>query len=412
VTALLGGIQVLDMGRLVAPGYASARLADLGAAVTKVELTPDGDYLRKVPPLFDNVSVLHWELNRGKRSLALNWRKPEASDVLRRLVARSDVFIESTLAGGAARMGLDWDSLKQVNPRLVHCSITSFGDDRPYTRLRAHGLNIDAAAGVAPVSTNADGDPEIGRLTHWVASQAAGLNAAMAIIAALFARERSGAGRHLHVSCWDAAVSFNYQSMITYANLGTDFPYPSPRDGFGPRYNSYRAADGRFVLLAAAERKFWERFCVAAGHPELIGESEMFSYEADPASAEAEQRVIAKVMAERPAAEWIQLAAEHELPITPIHTAPELLELPQTEVSGMLAHRTGLAAGHSFRHVSSPVQVQDAPFSVGAPAPAFGADSVAVLGDAAFTRDEVDRLVAGGVVIDCSSRAEGGSPMS
>jgi alpha-methylacyl-CoA racemase len=408
---MLAGVRVLDIGRLVAPAYASARLVDLGAEVTKIELAPAGDYLRVVPPLLDGTSVLHYELNRGKASLGLDWTNPGARDVLLRMVEQADVFIESTLDGGAERMGIGWPALQAVNPRLVYCSITSFGEQRPYARLRAHGLNIDAAAGIIPVTVAADGQPEISQVTHWVASQAAGLNAALGITAALVHRERGGAGQHVRVACWDAAVSFNYQSVVTQANLGTDFPYPSARDGFGPRYNSYLTADGRVVLLAAAEKKFWDKFCAVAGRPDLAADDRGFAYSGDPGSdtasgAESDtesdrlRQAIAGIIAARTAAEWIRLAIDHELPITPVHDAAELLDLDQTRQASMMSATTPAGQqGRRFRHVSSPIQVDDVPFTVESAAPAFGQDSARVLGAYGYRDAEVAGLVADGVVL-------------
>lgn len=404
MTALLAGVRVLDMGRLVAPAYASGKLRDLGAEVTKVELAPLGDYLRSVPPLKNGVGVLHWELSRGKQSLALDWRQPRARDLLYRLVAEADVFIESTMGDAAARMGVDWETLQPRNPRLVHCSITSFGRGQPYADLRAHGLNIDAAAGVAPVTTDAHGHPEIGRLTHWVASQAAGLNAALAITAALFAREQTGVGRHIDVSCWDAAVSFNYQSIVCHANLGHDFPYPSANEGFGPRYNSYLTSDGRVVLLAAAEPKFWHRFCEVVGRADLAEGQHEFSYGRTGVDGEREQAEIAAIIATRTAAQWMELAVERELAMTPIHDPSELLELEQTVASGMLAHTTSIGDDQQFRHVSFPASIEHAPFSPGSAAPAFGADSTAVLTSYGVGIDEIADLQAGGAVLGALAR--------
>jgi formyl-CoA transferase len=399
MAALLDGVKVLDMGRLVAPAYASARLRDLGAEVVKVELAPLGDYLRSVPPLFRDMSVLHWELNRGKRSIGLDWRHPEAQQVVYDLAKTSDVFIESTMGDAMYRMGLDWDTMRKINPKIVHCSITSFGRNRPYADLRAHGLNIDAAAAIAPIAINKNGQPEIGRLTHWVASQAAGLNAALAISAALFARAGSGSGHHIDISCWDAAVSFNYQSLVCHANLGADFSYPRPNEGFGPRYNSYMTADGRVVLLAAAEPKFWARFCEVVGRPDLAHDTDSFSYGETGLSGAEQQTEIAGIIATKSAEEWISLAVERGLPLTPIHDPAELFDLDQTRASGMLSHRTELHAGTSFRHVAFPAQIDDAPFTPGSPAPSFAADSVAVLHSYGFDKAEIERLVAAGAVV-------------
>jgi crotonobetainyl-CoA:carnitine CoA-transferase CaiB-like acyl-CoA transferase len=403
VAGLLDGVKVLDMGRLVAPAYASARLRDLGAEVVKIELAPDGDYLRSVPPLFQGIGVLHWELSRGKRSIGLDWRRPEAREVLYELAGQSDVFIESTVGDSARRMGLDWETMQRINPRMIHCSITSFGRDRPYSNLRAHGLNIDAAAAIAPVTVNAAGQSEIGHLTHWVASQAAGLNAALAIGAALFARERSGSGRHIEVACWDAAVSFNYQSLVCQANLGVDFPYPSPDDGLGPRYNSYTTADGRAVLLAAAEPKFWVRFCEVVGRPDLVHDADSFSYGETGASGAEQRSEIAAIIAARTAAEWIRLAVDRELPLTPIHDPAELLDLDQTLASGMLSHETELGNGTSFRHVASPALVDGAPFTPGGGAPAFAADSAEVLRSYGFGEAGIEGLILAGAVVTATA---------
>ena len=320
----LAGVRVLDLTRLLAGATATRKLADLGAEVVKVEEPGRGDYLRTIPPLVDGEGLMHRVLNRGKKSVALDYRTDEGRATLDRLALAADVLVEVSRPGRLAEFGIDLADLRCRHPRLVICSVSAYGQTGPLASLPAHGMNMDAYAGW--VST----DPWNGRrriasgIFTSVAVELGGLNAAVAILAAVLEARTTGRGAWIEVSCWDAAVEATRLRLAHFAATGSDLF--DVRE-LGPLYDVYTAADGRLLLFGALERKFWDRFCAGVERPDLA--ARWTSGAAVQFDADDELRgELDAIFARHPAAEWIERFTAWEVPGAEILEPAEVLDHP------------------------------------------------------------------------------------
>ncbi|WP_156255315.1 CaiB/BaiF CoA transferase family protein [Sandarakinorhabdus oryzae] len=253
----LAGIRIIDCSQIVSGPMACQMLGDQGAEVIKVE-SPGGDPVRGLGPKKADLSSMFIAVNRGKQGLCLDLKSPEGIAVLERLVATADVLVENFRPGVLARLGLGWDRLQAINPRLIYCSITGFGPDGPYQNIRVYDPVIQAVSGIAATQVDKEGTP--GLVRHLVADKVTALTAAQAITAALFRRERAGGvnrdgqGERIEVAMLDAAVAFNWpDSMYNLAFLD-DAPATWPE--YGAQMRLWKAADGQVAIGALQDAEF------------------------------------------------------------------------------------------------------------------------------------------------------------
>ena len=317
-------MRVLDLTRLLAGATATRKLADLGAEVVKVEQPGRGDYLRTIPPFVAGEGIMHRVLNRGKKSVALDYRTEDGRATLDRLALAADVLVEVSRPGRLAEFGIDLADLRRRHPALVVCSVSAYGQTGPLASLPAHGMNMDAYAGW--VST----DPWNGRrriasgIFTSVAVELGGINAAVGILAALLEARSTGRGAWIEVSCWDAAVEATRLRLAHLVAEGTDLF--DVRE-LGPLYDVYRAADGKLLLFGALERKFWERFCAGVERPDLAARWQgggAVQFEDD----DEVRRALDEIFATAPAAVWIERFIAWEVPGAEILSPGEVLAHP------------------------------------------------------------------------------------
>lgn len=323
----LVGTVVVDLSRLL-PGPLAARiLADLGARVIKVEEPRLGDPVRAAPPLVRGRSALAAQLLAGVESIALDLRREPARKALLGLLSRADVLLETLRPGGLGRLLLPPEELRERFPRLVVCSLSGWGQDGPLAARAGHDLTYQALAGsLAPTAAM----PAVP-----VADLAGAWAAATAVLAALVARERTGAGSRVDASLYDGALHANLTNWAAEAGGARRVGEPLPLTGALPCYALYPTADGGHLALAALEPKFWHRFCRLVGRPDLRRRQ----YSADPAV----RAKVAAVVARRTRKEWAALAASEDLPLEPVLSAAEALEHPQAVARGVVGRaRDGL----------------------------------------------------------------------
>lgn len=341
--APLAGLRVIDSS-LLGPGAAGMHLADLGAEVIKIETAGGGDYVRRMAfPIIDGVSLLHWHINRGKKSVVLDLRKPEAVATYLDLVRRSDVVIEAMRPGALDRRGLTWERLRAANPRIVLCHVSGYGLTGPYRDLPSHGYAYDSWAGVARPQFDENGFPFIPAYTT-IGIHAGPLYAALGIVAAVLRARATGEGCELEVAQSDAAASFNWNGIE--GNKAHERPEsevtgndgdgkPGPRRPMGGetmreavRYQFYRSADG-FILFMASEQLFWRNFCAAVDRMDL--------FERWPGARVAEhergnlelRRELTTIFAMRTTREWLELSRQANIPIAPVNDAQSIAADPQ-----------------------------------------------------------------------------------
>jgi crotonobetainyl-CoA:carnitine CoA-transferase CaiB-like acyl-CoA transferase len=400
-SALLAGIRVLDLTRLLPGGYLTLLLADLGADVVKVEEPGRGDYFRAFPPIVDGEGAYFHAVSRGKRSVTLNLKAPEGADLLRRLASRADVLVESFRPGVMERLDLGAARLRTLNRRLVYCAISGYGQDGPY-RLRAgHDLNYIAAAGLLGLTGTpgeAPGDPGVPVIPAVQVADLAGgaLLPAVAILAALVSRAATGEGAALDLAMTDGVLSLLGIHVARAAASGeTARRGDMLLTGRYPCYGVYRTGDGRELAVGAIEAKFWESFCAVIGRPDLTPH----------AFAEGEEgarvkREVAAVLASRTLAEWVAAFSDADACVEPVATLKAALEHPQLRHRGMVVEQPTPSGGRLLT-VGSPVHALGATGpapKARRPAPRLGADTAAVLAEVDVDADALARLRAAGVV--------------
>jgi len=398
VTAPLAGVKVVELARILAGPWAGQLLADFGADVVKVE-SPAGDDTRGWGPPFvryadggADAAYFH-SCNRGKRSVAVDFGKPEGRDIVVRLAASADVLIENFRVGGLARHGLDHASLKAVNPRLVYCSITGFGQTGPYADLPGYDFLVQAMGGIMDLTGDPAGEPQ--KVGVAFADIFSGLYAVVAIQAALAERARIGEGRHIDISLLDVQVGVLANQAMNYLVTGTP---PHRLGNAHPNivpYQVFAVADGHVVVTVGNDAQF-RKFCGVIGAPELAE---------DPAYATNEQRVknraalIPRLVARlapfrrQPLLDGLAAAG---VPGGPINALDQVFADPQVLARGMRVDLPG--ADGAVPSVRTPVLLSGEPVIARRAAPRLGADTAAVLADIGYDAAQIERLRAAGVI--------------
>jgi crotonobetainyl-CoA:carnitine CoA-transferase CaiB-like acyl-CoA transferase len=384
--APLAGLRVIESS-LLGPAAITTHLADLGAEVIKVE-SPAGDYVREMTwPIVRGVSLLHLHVNRGKRSVVLDLRKPEAVEVFRDLVRGADVVVEAMRPGSLARRGLGFDDLRAVNPRVVFCNISGYGMTGPYRDLPAHGIAFDTWAGIVNPAYDEEGFCFIPEHAS-IGMHAGPMFGALGILAAVLRARETGAGSMLEIGQSDAAAYMDWyrsESWLAYRRP-EDEVTGNKSDGYarrapgtagmkeGVRYQMYESADGH-VLFMASEQEFWRNFCACVGRMELF-ERWPGSKFADHARGNRElQRELREIFRTRTSAEWIRLGEEKNFPIAPVNSPKTLVDDPQfRDRFPLLPHET-----HGVDMLPFPVKFLGETLPDPAMAPTVGEHTDAVL---------------------------------
>jgi crotonobetainyl-CoA:carnitine CoA-transferase CaiB-like acyl-CoA transferase len=410
----LDGVGVLELAHVMAGPVCGLMLADLGADVVKVERLPGGDNSRAfVPPELDGESAAFMMLNRGKRGIALDLRRPEGVEVVRRLAAGADVLIENFRLGTMERMGLGWDGLARANPRLVYCQITGFGRTGPLAEAGGFDLIAQGYSGLMGITGEAPGRDPV-KVGAPVTDITAGILGALGVTAALFERERTDHGQLVDTSLLEAGITQTYwQSAIALATgrspgaMGSSHPLSAP-------YQAFRTADG-WLNVGASNAATWLRLTRAIDRPELA-EDPRYATNADRMARLDELcEDLSAVFVARGTGDWLDLLGAAGVPVGPVASIGEMLDHAQT-----LAREMVIDVRHSrlgtMRSLGSPLKLSGsttaaaaaplshAPEDSAAPSPGRGAPQLGehtreVLLERGWTGAEVDALVARGVAV-------------
>jgi len=387
MTAPLAGVRVLDLSRLLPGPFCSMLLLHLGAEVIKVEDPSSGDYTRQMPPLVGAEGAYFLALNRGKRSLAVNLKTAEGRGIFLRLAETADVVLESFRPGIADRLGVGYQAVNAVNPRIVYCSLTGYGQDGPYQRRAGHDVNYMALSGLLGLTGMAGGPPVIPAVQ--IADLAGGTCAALAIVTALYARERTGRGQYLDVAMLDAVVSWLPLLVAWQAGGGEVARGRLPLSGRFPCYQVYETRDGQFMSLGALEPGFWANFCRLVDREDLIPRQ----FDGDQATFQ-EMRAIFR---SRTRDEWVKLLEGVDTCCEPVKSLSEALADPQVRHRGMVKEVPHPAAG-AVPQLGSPLRLEDAERVCALPAPRLGEHTHKVLLELGYAPEEIEALQARGVV--------------
>lgn len=355
----LQGIRVLELARVLAGPWCGMTLADLGADVIKLE-SPGGDDTRGWgPPFAHDLSAYFACCNRGKRSLALDLADAASRPILEALVARADVVIENYRTGGAEKLGVDYPTLRAINPRLVYCSISGYGRDGPDANRPGYDFAIQAEAGLMSLTGPVEGAPQ--RTGTAVADIAAGQNAAIAVLAALLHRQRTGEGQCVGVSLFDSQLQLLANSASGVLFTGQDAPRLGNQHPNIVPYQVFAGSDGHFVLAVASEA-LWQRLCASLAKPEWLADPRFADNSGRVRHRESLSALLADVFSQRPLAHWLQLFQAAGIPATPINTVQQAIAHRATENNGMRIELDRVPMlGSPLRLQATPVQYSRPP---------------------------------------------------
>ncbi|RTE66474.1 CoA transferase [Amphritea opalescens] len=373
----LKGLKVLDLSTLLPGPYATMMLADLGAEVLRVESASRHDLVRNMKPLVDGQSAAFSYLNRGKESLALNLKHPEAIELIDQLVGEYDILIEQFRPGVMARLGLDYERLKKVNPQLIYCSITGYGQTGPYRDKAGHDLNYLALSGAAShMGRKSSGPAPMGLQ---VADVAAGSHpAVIAILAAVIGRQSTGEGCYLDISMADNTLAL--QALMVPAALN-GAPDPRPEGNFlngGGFYDYYRTADDRYLSVGSLEPQFRQRLAQALNiqdNPPL--EDRQF------------KTLLQQKFAKQDLENWCEELADQDICVEPVLTVKEAAEHPQFVARNMIATKNS-----GERQIDSALGFEQQPIR---PAPRCGEQGIKIMEKLGYSQTEIDTLREAGL---------------
>ncbi|MEP6827272.1 MAG: CaiB/BaiF CoA-transferase family protein [Aestuariivirga sp.] len=384
MSGALSGLRVLDLTRVLAGPWATQMLADFGAEVIKIERPGEGDDTRGWGPPFvknadgtDGDAAYFHSANRGKKSVCIDMAKTEGASLIKALATKSDILVENFKVGGLAKYGLDYESLSKLNPRLIYCSITGFGQTGPYAVRAGYDFMIQGMAGVMSITGEPDGEPM--KMGVAFSDVFAGLHAMIGIQAALYAREKTGMGQHIDISLLDSQVSVLANQALNYLvsgkipqRLGNEHPNIVP-------YQTFATKDGHIIMAVGNDRQYAE-LCriIGAAH---LGSDERFKTNRGRVEHRAELvPALRPFMKARTTSEWTKAFEADAVPCGPINTIDQVFENPQVKARGMLQH-LNTPDGRKVPTVASPVVLSKSPVQATSPSPRLGQDTAAVMRD-------------------------------
>ena len=384
-TQALSGLRVIDLSRILAGPTATQLLADLGAEVIKIERPGLGDDTRGWGPPFvtddagadTRESAYFLSANRGKHSVAVNIADPKGQAIVQALAAEADIVIENFKPGDLRRYGLDYPTLRTLNPRLVYCSITGFGQTGPNAQRAGYDFLVQGEAGLMSLTGEADGPPM--KAGVGIADLMCGMYATVGILAALQARHATGEGQHIDIALMDAQVAMLVNQGVAYL---TDGQVPPRRGNDHPTivpYGTFPASDGSFILAVGNDAQFG-RFVTAAGAPGLASDARFATNAARVRNREVLIGLLAALTAGRTAAAWLDICKAQTVPAGPVNDLKQVFDSPQVAARGMrlrLDHPVA-GAGH-VDLIGNPLKMSGTPVTYDKAPPMLGADTATVL---------------------------------
>ena len=398
MTPPLAGIRVLDLSRVLAGPWCTQLLADLGAEVIKIERPGVGDDTRHWGPPWHGegdkrVAAYFLSANRGKKSAAIDFSKPEGAALVRQLAEQSDVVVENFKVGGLKKFGLDAESLRAANPRLIVASITGFGQDGPYAERAGYDFIIQGMGGMMSITGLPDDQPGGGPLRVGVAvvDLFTGMYTASAVLAALFRRERTGEGAHIDMALFDTQLAVLANQVSNALVAGKDPPRQGNTHPNIVPYQPFAASDKPLIVAVGNDRQF-ARLAELCGHPEWANDERFATNSARVASRQEMIRLVSECIRQKPADEWFALLEAAGIPAGPINTISQALADVQAQHRRMIRTMAGIPL------MGSPVRLDGDRADADLPPPALGEHTVEVLADLRLGAGEVDRLRSAGVL--------------
>ncbi|GAB4539683.1 MAG: CaiB/BaiF CoA-transferase family protein [Anaerolineae bacterium] len=394
---VLDDILVIDLTQALAGPYCTMLLGDMGAEVIKIEQPGSGDQSRSWgPPFVGGESTYFLSVNRNKKSLTLDLKSERGQEIMRRLISRADVFITNLPRQSSRRKtGVDAGTLTALNPRLIYVSITGYGVTGPYAERPGYDLIAQGESGLMSVTGDPDGEPM--RYPIPLADMTTGIYAALGVMGALLARQRTGRGQVLDLSLLESQSAWLAILASAYLNAGDE---PQRVGNTHPNivpYQVFRARD-KYIIVAVGTQRLWERFCQALGIADTLMNDPRFATNTDRLAHRAELiELLQDILARREAGHWLEVLRQAQIPSGPINSVPETLSHPQLLERGFIVELEHPLAG-LVKSLANPVRFSDTPVSYRLPPPTLGEHNAAILGDLGFAPEEIEVFAKEGVI--------------
>lgn len=392
----IAGLKVLDLSRFIAGPHCAMQLADLGADVVKVERPKGGDDTRLLGPYIEQESLYFLMFNRNKRSMTLDFRNPQSQDLLRKLIREADILIENFRPGTMEKMGCGWETLKEINPRLIMARLSGYGQNNSKSGEPCFDGIAQATTGLMDLT----GDPQAGpnMAGTFIVDYVTALHATIGILAALETRHQTGKGQMVDVSLIGGATSLLMTAIPEYLRLGRSMTRAGNRDRYAAPANTFQARDGIWVHMVAGNDAHFPRFVRMIGRPELLDDPRFATLEARMANVDAIEAVAADWMAQITADEALAALNKAELPSARVRTVAEVADDPFMREAGHLIDVEHPTAGPVAMHGLT-IGLSDTPSAIRMPPPALGAHTDEVLSEwLGQSSDEISLLRANAAI--------------
>jgi alpha-methylacyl-CoA racemase len=388
----LENLKILDFTTLVPGPFATMMLADMGAEVLRIESPTRPDLLRNMPPFADGQSTAHGTLNRNKRSIALDLKNPEAVAIAKRLVEDYDIVIEQFRPGVMQRLGLGYEQLHEINPKLIYCSVTGYGQTGPYRNRAGHDNNYLSISGLNGYSgRGSDRTPIMGMPVADIAGGS--LHAVIGILAAVNQRHISGEGQQIDISMTDAMFSLNALFGSTYLSAGVEPTSGSMSLNGGSFYDYYQTSDNRYLSIGSLEPQFFQVLCQTLGDDELL----TLANQQDSETQKALRAKLDTIIATKTLAQWREIFKDREACVEPVLTFAEACEYQDSAQREMIVD-VKTPNGGSQRQVGSALKLSKSAPEYGVSGGAIGQHSSEILADLGFDKDAIATLRSSGAV--------------
>lgn len=390
----LQGLRVLDLTRVLAGPYASMVLADLGAEVIKIENPEGGDDARGYGPFLNGESVYFMSINRNKKSLSLNLKSEKGKEIFRQLVKEADIVLENFRPGTMEKLGLGYEELEKVNPRIIYAASSGFGHTGPYSQKAAYDLIVQGMGGIMSLTGFQDGPPT--RVGASIGDITSGLFTVIGILAALHKRKETDQGQKVDVAMLDCQVAILENAIARFAVEGES---PKPTGNRHPSITPFavlQASDG-YLVVAAGNDQLWKKWCSAVGRQDLAADSRFATNSDRTDNWEALEPIMSDVIAERTVEEWLLLFEEAGVPCGPINDVAKVVEHPQVIAREMVVYQEHPVAGRVMIP-GIPIKLSKTPGSIESPSPLLGEHSEMILQQLGLTDGQIQELKQQGVL--------------
>ncbi len=388
----LQNLKILDFTYLLPGPYGTMILADLGADIIKVENPNNPDMLRMLPPVVNGISAVYAHINRGKKSLALDLKSPESKDIIYTLIKEYDVVIEQFRPGVLEKLGFGYNNLKTINPSIIYCSLTGYGQTGSYAQRAGHDINYMALSGVDSFSGKKDTGPSLHGIQ--IADIASGAkNMVIAVLAAYIKRQATGEGDYIDLSITDGV--FAMTAFTTAAFLeGEPLPLPETQmlNG-GGIYDYYATADGRFLSVGPIEPKFFQSFCQVIGYTEILQ-----SVDFSPQTVQNHKKKIAAIIASKPLSYWITVFSQIDACVEPVRTLEEAVNNPPLSERDMIVEITDENGAH-FRQIGNPIKFLSDNYIAHFPGVSLGYNNDEILQSIGYNENIIKELYKTRVIV-------------